>query len=222
MQDRGDAYSDKGEGYFSNTRQEMLSFIPVDAHLILDIGCGDGSFGALLKRTRDVEVTGVEAFPDAAERAREVLDQVFGCNVEVDDLELPQGYFDCIIYNDVLEHLRDPWITVSRLSCFLRPGGYVVSSIPNVRYFDVFKDLLVSKEWVYQDEGVLDRTHLRFFTEKSIPRMFDETGYEVLQLQGIHGRRFPWKFALLNLISGGRFDDVAYQRFACVARLRAP
>ena len=216
------AYENKQSSYFENPREEMLPFIPTDVSRMLEIGCGNGAFGALLKRSRDVEVTGVEAFPDAAERAREVLDQVLGSNVEVDELELPQGYFDCITYNDVLEHLRDPWMTVSRLSCFLRPGGYVVSSIPNVRYFDVFKDLLVNKEWVYQDEGVLDRTHLRFFTEKSIPRMFEETGYEVLQLQGIHGRRFPWKFALLNFLNGGRFDDVAYRQFACVARLRAP
>ena len=221
MQDHESAYNDKGRGYFSNTRQEMLPFIPTNAHLILDIGCGDGSFGASLKRTRDVEVTGVEAFPDAAERARAVLDQVLGRNVEIDELDLPQGYFDCIIYNDVLEHLRDPWLTVSRLSRFLKQRGHVVSSIPNVRYFDVFKDLLVNKEWKYEDEGVLDRTHLRFFTERSIPRIFEETGYEVLQLEGIHGRRFPWKFALLNWLSGGRFDDVAYQRFACVARLNA-
>lgn len=221
MPDHGFDYSDKVEGYFSCTRKEMLPFIPTSAHLILDIGCGDGSFGAALKRTRDVEVTGVEAYPVAADRARAVLDQVLGRNVEVDQLELPHGYFDCIVYNDVLEHLRDPWLTVSRLSCFLKPRGHVVSSIPNVRYFDVFKDLLVNKEWDYQDEGVLDRTHLRFFTEKSIPRLFEETGYEVLQMEGIYGRRFPWKFALLNWLSSGRFDDVAYQRFACVARLNA-
>ena len=213
------SYVESRNEYFDNPRVEMLPFIPSDVTRVLDMGCGSGAFGALLKRSRVVEVIGVEVFSDAAERARNVLDHVVIQNMETDELELPHGYFDCITYNDVIEHLCDPWMTVRKLSKFLRPGGYVVSSIPNIRYFDVFKDLLINKEWVYQSDGVLDRTHLRFFTEKTIPRMFEEAGYEILKLKGINCRRFPWKFRLLNFLGGGRLDDVRYRQFACVARL---
>ncbi len=218
MNNLASAYEDKNSSYFSNDRREMLSFIPPEVTNLLEIGCGNGSFGALLKESRRVEVTGVESFAAAAVRARRVLDRVLESDIERADLEIPHGYFDCITYNDVLEHLHDPWTTVSRFAQYLRPGGYVVASIPNIRYFDAFKSLLVNKDWIYQSEGVLDRTHLRFFTEKSIARLFEESGFEVLRLQGINGRPFPWKFRVLNFLCGHRFDDVRFRQFACVAR----
>ena len=205
-------------GYFQAARTEMLRFVPADVGRVLEVGCGAGAFGMMLKSSRAVEVVGIEAVADVAEAARVHLDRVIVGDVELRDPDVPTGYFDALVFNDVLEHLRDPWAVLSRMRRLLRPGGYIVASIPNMRYFEVVKGLIVRGEWRYVEEGVLDRTHLRFFTKKSMSNMFLDAGFKVLTLEGIRGGRFPWKFGLLNFISGNALDDMRFERFACVAQ----
>ncbi|MHB8727191.1 MAG: class I SAM-dependent methyltransferase [Casimicrobiaceae bacterium] len=164
-------------GYFQAARSEMLRFVPVDVSRVLEVGCGAGTFGMVLKSKRPVEVVGIEAESDVAALARSRLDRVIVGDVELRDPDVPNGYFDALVFNDVLEHLRDPWAVLSRMRPFLRVGGYVIASIPNMRYFEVMKELVVRGEWRYVDEGVMDRTHLRFFTKKSMMDMFLDTGF---------------------------------------------
>jgi len=121
------------------------------------------------------------------------------------------------VCNDVLEHLPDPWTVLRQAHGLLNPGGVVVASIPNLRYFPVLKDLVLRGEFEYQRDGVLDRTHLRFFTRKSIGRLFEDTGYSVRAVEGLRGIVFPWKFGLLNRMLGRRFEDSRYLQFACIA-----
>jgi 2-polyprenyl-3-methyl-5-hydroxy-6-metoxy-1,4-benzoquinol methylase len=89
-------------------------------------------------------------------------------NLDKDELDLPEEAFDCIVCNDVLEHLITPWQVLGKLAILLKPGGHFVASIPNVQYWGVLKDLVFEGDWRYADEGVLDVTHLRFFTRRSI------------------------------------------------------
>lgn len=211
-------YQDKTSGYFAAARPEMLAFVPDGAFRVLDIGCGDGSFGASLKQLRPRQVTGIEHVPEIAEIAKTRLDRVLAVDIE-GTLPFAEGEFDCIVANDILEHLVDPWTTVKRLVPLLQPGGHLVASIPNVRHYKVLKALIQDKTWEYSDKGVLDRTHLRFFTHRTIPPLFESAGLVVERLEGINGRkRYPFKYAILNWLTLGGLEDARFLQFACVCR----
>ena len=215
-----DPYQAKPDGYFGNTRPEMLSLVPASAMRVLDVGCGRGDFSAALKAVRDVHVTGLEPFPAAADVASKRLDAVLQTTVETGFEQLEARSFDCIVFNDVLEHLVEPGTVLQKARSLLRPGGAVVASIPNVRFFPVLKQLVLHGEWRYADDGVLDRTHLRFFTTKSMVTLFDDAGYVVRSMRGINPGHFTWKFELLLRISAGALDDTRHQQVAIVAAPR--
>ncbi len=194
----------------------MLPFVPAQARRILDVGCGQGCFAARLKADRQAEVWGIEIDPVASGMAAERLDRVLtGDALEVVPA-LPDGFFDCIVLNDILEHLVRPETLLRLLQPKLAPGGRVVASLPNVRHFPELWRLVVRGEWEYTDEGLLDRTHLRFFTRRSMGRLFAGAGYRVLRQEGITPTR-SWKFRLVNLLALGRLGDSRYLQFACVA-----
>lgn len=204
--------------YYGYDREEMLKYLPANMHKILEVGCGEGLFGFLCKQKMGAEFWGIELIEDAAVKAKDKLDKVLIGNIELDELYIPDNYFDCIVFNDVLEHLQYPWIVLDKIKRYLKPGGYAVASIPNMRYYEIVKGLLFRKEWEYEDAGIMDKTHLRFFTIKSIRKMFERSGYSVLSLEGIRHEVFPWKFNLLNKVFNNQLDDMRYKQFACVAK----
>jgi 2-polyprenyl-3-methyl-5-hydroxy-6-metoxy-1,4-benzoquinol methylase len=206
----------KPTGYHGHARLEMVDYVPPGVRRVADVGCGEGLFGAAL-RARGAEVWGIEIDEAAAATARTRLDRVLVGDVAAAMAELPAGAFDCIVFNDVLEHLIDPRAILRAAKTRLAPGGVIVCSIPNVRHYRNLWNLIVHKQWRYEDAGTLDRTHLRFFTERSIADMFDELGFETLRLEGINGFT-SWKFALLGKLSLGLLSDVFHIQFACVVR----
>jgi 2-polyprenyl-3-methyl-5-hydroxy-6-metoxy-1,4-benzoquinol methylase len=208
---------DKQPEYFQQSRTEMLPYIPASAASILDVGCGEGRFGSTLKG-RACEVWGIEIEEDAAKKAAEYLDNVLVGDVRSQIDRLPNNYFDCIVFNDILEHLLDPCKILEAIGDKLKNGGFVVSSIPNVRYYENMKNLLIKKQWEYEKEGILDYTHIRFFTEKSIREMFRASGYEVVRMQGINAMNWSWKLRLLSALLMGYINDMKYLQYACVAR----
>ena len=207
-------------GKYYGDRDETIKYVPDSARTVLDVGCGEGHFGQNLKRHNHSEVWGIELYEVAAGKARTRLNRVITGDIERDDIGLPENYFDCIVFNDVLEHMMSPWDILKKIKIYLKTGGRVVASIPNIRYFECMKRLLLHKEWEYADCGVLDWTHLRFFTINSIRKMFEDNGYSVATLEGIDHSGFPWKFNLLNRVLLNRLDDMKYRRFACVAEIR--
>jgi 2-polyprenyl-3-methyl-5-hydroxy-6-metoxy-1,4-benzoquinol methylase len=204
-------------GYYSKTRNEMLEFVPHTVKKVLDIGCAEGEFSLLVKKERDAEVWGIELDEAAASRAREKIDKVLVGDIATLVEKLPNAYFDCIVCNDVLEHLVDPYAVITILKEKLSKDGVVVFSLPNVRHFGNLKNLLLRKDWRYESEGILDKTHLRFFTEKSIRRMFTELGYQLVVMRGLRPIR-SWKFTVLDLATLGRLSDARYLQFAGVAK----
>src|SRR5882672_773658 len=98
----------KPAGYHGQARPEMVAFVPAGARRVLDVGCGEGLFGAEVKARRAAEVWGIELDPTAAAVAGKRLDRVLTGDVASAIAELPRGFFDCIVFNDVLEHLVDP------------------------------------------------------------------------------------------------------------------
>ena len=210
------------KGYFEQEREEMLALLPEMAVTrALDAGCGEGLFGARLKERTGAEVWGMELDKAAAGKAREVLDRVVEGDLAVELGELPPGHFDCIYFNDVLEHLYDPGAAVRAVRPALAEGGIVIASIPNVRFHKVLYKLVFKGSWNYKMRGVLDWTHLRFFTRSSMVEMFERAGYEVLSVRGLQRSKklLPNLTALLTL---GRFEDILYPQFALVTRPAAP
>lgn len=214
-----DLYADKANQYFGSARPEMVRFIPEGVKDVLEVGCGGGAFAAAVRNTRRARFTGIEPFEAAAETAATRLDEVLQTSAEEGLSRLRGRLFDCIVFNDVLEHLVDPESALIAAAALLRPQGKVVASIPNMRYLPVLRGLVLRGEWRYTSEGVLDRTHLRFFTHKSIAEMFTACGYGVDVLEGINACSTSWKFRALNAITSNALDDMRYLQFAVVATL---
>lgn len=202
--------------YYNQSRAEMLNQVPDAVKTVLEIGCGTGEFSRNIQSRCGAETWGVELNDNAAEQARKYLHTVFCGAIEDHFDELPNAYFDCICMNDVIEHLVDPWQVLSSLKGKLRPDGVIVASIPNVRHYESLGKLLLHADWQYTDSGTLDRTHLRFFTYKSMQRLFCEAGYTTLKIQGLKRSR-KFKLKVLNWLSGGKLWDLAYLQFAIVA-----
>lgn len=200
-------------------RYEMLRYLPAAPGTILDVGCGSGAFGYLLKERTGAQVWGIEYMKKEALKAEAVLDKVFAGPCEEFLEELPEFFFDVIFFNDVLEHLVDPYFVLEKIKSKLAEGGVVVSSIPNVRYYKTFFKILFKKDWQYEDQGIMDRTHLRFFTGKSIKRMYEETGYIIQLHEGINKTSSirPYLYNLPLLFSQ---MDVLYLQYATVAKVK--
>ncbi len=205
--------------YYSHSRPEMMKYIPAGCGKILEVGCGEGLFGRQLKKSAGVEVWGVELIAESAQIANHYLDKVLAGDFESCLPSLPVGYFDCIVFNDVLEHFTYPDRVLTDCRHLLKEGGYIVSSIPNVRYIGNLKELLFKKDWQYRKEGgILDYTHFRFFTKKSIARLFAGAGYKIKIIEGLPVK-MKWAFYLINTIFLFQLSDTKYAQFAVVAQL---
>jgi SAM-dependent methyltransferase len=173
------------EPYHDNTRVEIASFISEPPALVLDIGCGGGATGKLIKQKfPGAKVVGIERNPQAAERARQVLDDVICGDLHEIPMHarLGKARVDLVLLLDVLEHLYDPWRALECVHNWLSPGTRVLASIPNVRNLATL-DQLAGGRWNYEANGVLDITHVRFFTKESLRELFEDTGYGIVDMQ---------------------------------------
>jgi GT2 family glycosyltransferase/2-polyprenyl-3-methyl-5-hydroxy-6-metoxy-1,4-benzoquinol methylase len=178
--------------YYQGARPEVRGLIPATAKRILDVGCAAGALGEALKNGRpDVEVVGIETNQSAAIAASKRLDSVFQGSVdELADFPYPRGYFDCLIFANVLEQLPDPEKTLNTLLPYLQEGGHVVISLPNVRHYVVLGSLLRDGHFTYQDEGILDRKTLHYYTYKEIEALCFRAGLNIEEL-GANRARLP-------------------------------
>lgn len=168
--------------YYSYVREEILDFldVPKSAPLqILELGCASGgTLARIQKEWTNCTTWGIELNEDAAKLAERVVDHCYCGNCE--EMELPgkDSSFDYILCLDVLEHLVDPWKMVQRLASKLKPGGALIASIPNVTHWTVLIPYLQG-QWEYTDQGILDRTHLHFFTLETAHRLCSPEGMKV-------------------------------------------
>jgi len=134
--------------------------------------------GAALKNAREIEVWGVEPNVDAAEQASKLLAHVLS-DMFTHATALPDNYFDVVTFNDVLEHLTDPWEALQIAVRKLRMGGCVIASLPNMLHQGNLLHMLRYKDFRYEPTGIRDKTHLRFFTRLSSIKLFEESGFIV-------------------------------------------
>jgi 2-polyprenyl-3-methyl-5-hydroxy-6-metoxy-1,4-benzoquinol methylase len=150
---------------------------------VLDVGASTGYLAEIMTN-RGCRVTGIEVDPEAARQAAERCERVVVGDVESLDLdgELGDERFDAIVFGDVLEHLKDPSWALERFTPFLSPGGYVVTSIPNIAHGSV-RLALMQGRFEYRSLGLLDNTHLKFFTRDSVEEMLEDAGFLVTELR---------------------------------------
>jgi 2-polyprenyl-3-methyl-5-hydroxy-6-metoxy-1,4-benzoquinol methylase len=182
-------YEDKQNNYFAFVRKDIEPLLPKRTGRVLEVGCGRGGTLAWLKATgRARWVVGIELFADAAAVARTKLDELHEGDVDQHIDILAPGSFDLILCLDVLEHLVDPWATLRRLQSLLRPGGQLIASLPNIRHHSVVLPLLLTGKWRYETAGIMDRTHLRFFSRATAIDLLQQAG---LQLADEHST-YAW------------------------------
>lgn len=168
--------------YYSDPRPDIRSLVRPEGARILDIGCGEGVLAASLRADGAAYVAGVELHQPSAAAARTNLDLLVEGSVVDVDLPFALADFDYLLFADVLEHLPDPDAVLQRFLPFLRPGGTVIVSVPNWRFYTVLLRLIFDR-WSYANAGVRDRTHLRVFTRYSVEQFIKRNGLELRQLR---------------------------------------
>lgn len=165
--------------YFERARYDVAALVPGTSQRILEIGAGFGTLGRILAQRGDILLDAVELNPAAAPHLDGIYRRFWIGDIQTLSLDDALSDYDCIVFPDVLEHLVDPWAQLAKLCERLRPGGYVVASLPNVRNLALLYRLIGQGRWEYEDSGLLDRTHLRFFTRLSITEMLEGAGLTV-------------------------------------------
>jgi 2-polyprenyl-3-methyl-5-hydroxy-6-metoxy-1,4-benzoquinol methylase len=191
-----------GDGYYANTRDDVVDALPRPIGAVLDVGCGSGGVGPGLRRAGASRLTGIEVVPEQAELARAEYDDVIAAPVE-EALEQVDEPFDTILCLDVLEHLVDPEQVMRALHGVAAPGARLQVSLPNARHVSLMKDLVVRGTFGYTDWGHRDKTHLRWFTRRDIVEAMGRCGWTVARVS--HPEL--GKSRGLDRITGGRSSE---------------
>lgn len=210
------------KGYFEHARPEVAGLVRPTSRRILDLGCGAGALGASLREPNGFRVVvGLEGDPAAAAVAAERLDDAQ--HLDLEDLCALRGFFeahtepfDCLIASDVLEHLRDPWGVLELCVSALAESAQVLVSVPNVRVLSVLGPLLLRGRFDYRDHGVLDRTHLRFFTRCSARALVEGAG---VSIDSVLRAPTPWRTGWKARL-GGLVGDLGNEQFLIVGTRR--
>lgn len=214
-------FTSKPNHYYRQDRSELLHLIPSGIRTLLDVGCGGGHFCAAVKsRHPGIETWGIEMNEAAAQLASTQVDHVVCASFD-SQAPLPAEYFDVICFNDSLEHFTEPFEPLAKARSLLTRQGMIICSVPNVRYIENLRHLLIEMDWKYEASGIRDNTHLRFFTRKSLVRTFCEAGFEVVTVEGLNRRSWAgWRTRLLQLAFSRWMADTMYLQFAIVARFK--
>jgi 2-polyprenyl-3-methyl-5-hydroxy-6-metoxy-1,4-benzoquinol methylase len=215
-------YSSKSSDYYQNVRLDIISLIPQNRKLkVLEIGAGACNTLVYLKENGFAgEITGVELFamPNSNQQ-NELIDKLYISDIESAIPDLKKGYFDVIIMGDVLEHLIDPWSVVTQVKECLNEAGIIIASIPNIREITVMYKIFFRGDFGYTSEGIMDKTHMRFFCKKNMIQLFESSG---LKIQGVYEsfKRTPQKSirGIFNMVSFGLFSQFLTTQYITVCK----
>ena len=160
---------------------DLLAIIP-EVKRIVEIGCSRGALAKAYKENnKNCKYVGIEIDPDYALLARRYCDDVLVGNIEdllKAKIESELNEADCWVFGDTLEHLCDPWFTLKSIKSLISPNGSVCACIPNMQHWSVQLRLLAG-QLQYEENGLLDKTHLRWFTRITIDELFTRSGYQI-------------------------------------------
>jgi 2-polyprenyl-3-methyl-5-hydroxy-6-metoxy-1,4-benzoquinol methylase len=212
-------YANKEMNYFSLERALFKEAVTENNLNILDVGCGAGILGAHYIKNQNCKVYGVEISKSAFEQASELLTKTFKGNIESMVFEFQQDFFDVIIMGDVVEHLINPIETIKNLMPYLKQGGKIHITVPNVKHWTVVYALVFKDEWEYKDWGILDYTHLKFFTKKSFVNSIKNLEkVNVLSTKRVIQK--PSKSYLINKFTFGLFSGfIASHTFVTINKI---
>lgn len=186
--------------YYHHVRREIEPLLPRKAHRILEVGAGSGNTLNWLKTIYpNAETTGVELNSEIKDELQRNADVAIIGNI--DECTPRLDTFDLILLLDVLEHVPDSAQTLRNVRERLRPGGRIIVSVPNIAHLSVTVPLLVQRRFTYQDAGILDRTHLRFFVEDTAVKLLNDANLVVIK--GLIGGLQGPKSRLLDNLSFG-------------------
>jgi 2-polyprenyl-3-methyl-5-hydroxy-6-metoxy-1,4-benzoquinol methylase len=200
--------------YYDGFRNDVLAAIPPDAKTVLSVGCAGGRTEAELVK-RGVKVVGIEMNPDAAKMARGRGVTILEGDATRIDVNIGYEPYDCIIYADILEHLLDPVSVLKRHVQSLKVSGIVYITIPNFRHYSIFWELFVRGHIIYKDAGILDRTHLRITTRRTVLDWFDKAGLTLVRCDYIFWGR---KSRLISACLFGLAREFLAAQIGIVAR----
>lgn len=195
--------TEKVSDYYLTERPEFVNVIACSGtyETAIDIGCAGGRLGTeLIQRGIVKKCDGIEPFPDAAEIARASLRQVWQGTLEEQTSNIDWAQYDLVVMADVLEHLVDPWAALKSLHRRTTPLCRIAISVPNVRHYKVVLPLLFRGEFRYEDQGIMDRTHLHFFTRSSLEETLDACGWSICKADTHMKSRYRRAFVPTRLI----------------------
>jgi 2-polyprenyl-3-methyl-5-hydroxy-6-metoxy-1,4-benzoquinol methylase len=190
-----------GSDYRGQSRPEVMALLPPlkPGAMVLEVGCGEGAFCAGLSAVS--ETWGIEPDARSAEVARARLHKVLVGTFHTVKAELPFAHFDLIVCNDVIEHMTDHDAFLREIQDHMAPGCLFLGSVPNVRFYRNLFNILIVRDWHYQDWGILDRTHFRFFTFRSLRRSLEDAGFSLQRFEGLNETKVS-DFSVRNLLEG--------------------
>jgi 2-polyprenyl-3-methyl-5-hydroxy-6-metoxy-1,4-benzoquinol methylase len=218
-------YEAKEQDYFLNVRVDVVSLIPVNANQkILEIGAGGANTLVYIKENKIAgEVMGVELMKiPGSNQEHPLVDKFQVANIEQEDIQAPESYFDVIICADVLEHLIDPWAAVDKISRHLKKDGLLLVSIPNIREWKTLFKILFKGDFAYLPEGqggIMDKTHLRFFCKKNVQQLLTTSSLSPIYCEP-NFKILPQgkKRRILNLLSFRLFENLLTIQYLLIAK----
>lgn len=209
--------SSNSETYHGYTRNDVIQLIQVESlPRTLDIGCGSGAFSLRLQSIYGSETWGVEPDQQSYQTSTKILSCALHGTFENNIQNLPRHYFSAIFFNDVLEHTNDPQRCLEQAKDLLAPEGKIYASLPNFIFADNLAQIILKKDWRYEESGILDKTHLRFFTRKSMTRLFFDAGYQVNKIIPL-SKVNTWKWKLLLTLTFNKLEEYSVYQYGIVA-----
>lgn len=186
MQEHYLVKQDNTDGYFANTKTNLLELIPhrLRNGNLLEIGAAGGNTLIYAKENGYAKnIYGIELCKlENSNQTSNLFSDFIIANIEEVELPYKKETFDIILCGDVLEHLVDPYNIVRKLSYYLKDDGVFIASIPNIRKLSILYDIFIKGDFKYTEHGILDKTHLRFFTKKNMIELFENNGYTVMNV----------------------------------------
>jgi len=216
-----DIYNNKPFYYFDTIRKDLLNLIPTKCMNgnLLEIGAGKGNTLIYAKKHRYAsKVYGIDisTIDNSYQSSSEIEKFIIG-DIEQIDLNFNDKLFDVILCGDVLEHLTNPFYVVQKLKPYLSDKGVIIASIPNIREWTTMRKIFFSGDFRYEDIGILDRTHLRFFCKKNIEELFSKNGMNIFQLAS-NLNYTGYKRKILNIITFKIFEEFLTTQYYIVAQ----